>query len=415
MKIAIIGTGISGLGISYLLNPYHDLTIFEKENYLGGHSRTVKANANPVDTGFIVFNHKNYPHLTALFKYLDVKTEKSNMSFGVSIANGQLEFGSNSLLNIFAQKKNLLNIKFYQMLKDIIRFNNLAPKYLASKSDLTLEEYLSKYNFCSWFKDYYLLAMGASIWSCPHSKILKFPAKTFLQFFENHGLLTVTNQPQWYTVTGGSKEYVKKLSNNFSNKIQKNSKIIKLERKNKEIIITDQNNKTYKFDKVIFACHADEALEIIQKPSQKEQEILGSFKYQNNKVILHQDISFMPKNKKAWSSWIYLNEGNSNKLSLSYWMNNLQNLKSQQPLIITLNPHRKPKKETIINEHNFSHPIFDQKAIKAQKEISSLQGDNNCYFVGAYQRYGFHEDGLLSAVNIAKLFKAKIPWEQNAT
>jgi predicted NAD/FAD-binding protein len=411
MKIAIIGTGISGLGISYLLNPYHDLTIFEKENYIGGHSRTINTNMAPVDTGFIVFNHKNYPHLTALFKHLNVKTEKSNMSFGVSIAHGKLEYGSNSLLNIFAQKKNLINIKFYQMLKDIIKFNQIAPQYLISPQNLTIEEYLQKFNFGAWFKNYYLLAMGASIWSCPKETMLKFPAKTFLQFFANHGLLTITKQPQWYTVSGGSQEYVKKLSNNFANKIKKNCKIIKLERNNTGIIITDQEKKIYKFDKVIFACHADQALKIIAKPSKKEQEILGSFKYQNNQVILHQDSSFMPQNRKAWSSWIYLNEGTENKLSLSYWMNNLQNIKTADPLLVTLNPHRKPKKETIINEHNFNHPIFDQNAINAQERICTIQGENNSYFVGAYQRYGFHEDGLLSAVNLAPLFKVRIPWK----
>lgn len=415
MKIAIIGSGISGLGATYLLNPHHDITVYEKNNYIGGHSRTIEAKTGdtvtPVDTGFIVFNNWNYPNLLGLFKEIEVPYQKSEMSFGVSIRNGWLEYSSGGL---FAQIANYFRPQYWKMLLDIIRFNKQAPSYIEKNTDITLAECVEKLKMGRWFKDYYLLAMGAAIWSCPIETIMKFPARTFLQFFKNHGLLSINNRPQWYTVTGGSREYTKRLTASFIEKIKINCGVKTVKKLGNQVEITDTNDNVEIYDQVVFSCHADEALRIIENPSNQQQEILDAFDYQNNKVILHSDESFMPNRKKCWASWIYLSETKKDTkpdVSLSYWMNNLQGQDPQHPLFVTLNPDRQPDKNKIINEHNFSHPIFDLKAIKAQDKINSLQGVDNMWFCGAYQRYGFHEDGLRSAVNIAKKMEITIPWE----
>jgi len=415
MKIAIIGTGISGLGASYLLQRHHDITIYEKNAYLGGHSRTIDVpmgNAKtPVDTGFIVFNNWNYPNLMGLFKELDVLYQKSDMSFGVSIDSGWLEYGSDGM---FSQKRNWVRPAYYGMLVDILRFNKKALIYIKRDSDITLQECLDQLSMGEWFRRYYLLAMGAAIWSCPIDTIMKFPARTFLQFFKNHGLLSINNRPQWYTVTGGSREYVSRLTEKLKNRIKLNCGAKKAIRRGDKITVEDTKGNTEAFDQVIFACHADEALEMIDDPTPEELSVLGDFDYQDNQIIVHSDTSFMPQEKKCWASWVYLSEGREDKkqvVSLSYWMNNLQGLDPDYPIIVTLNPGRRPKKELILDEHTFSHPIFDLKAIKAQDKIEHIQGRNGLWFCGAYQRYGFHEDGLLSAVNIAKAIGANIPWE----
>lgn len=415
MKIAIIGAGISGLGAAYLLSPNYDVTIYEKNDYVGGHSRTLSVSTGtasiPVDTGFIVFNDWNYPHLMGLFRTLNVAYEKSKMSFGVSIQNGWLEYASGGLL---AQKRNILRPAYWRMMRDIVRFNKQALAYIEKDPSITLGQCIDELRMGQWFKKYYILAMGASIWSCPVETMLEFPARTFLQFFKNHGLLSINNRPQWYTVTGGSREYVTKLIASFKNPVQLENKALSAEVSAQgKIIIKDSQDKTQEFDHVIFACHADEALQILKNPTPEQKEIIGAFRYQDNTVILHSDASFMPRRKKCWASWVYLSEEQTDQnpaVSLSYWMNNLQNLKSPLPLIVTLNPGRDPDPTLTYNRHIFSHPIFDAAAIKAQGDIPAIQGQNNIWFAGAYQRYGFHEDGLLSAVNVAKALGARIPW-----
>ncbi len=409
MKIAIIGAGISGLGAAYLLSAQYDITVYEQNDYIGGHSRTIDVQSGehktPVDTGFIVFNNWNYPNLLGLFKELDVPYERSDMSFGVSINDGWLEYGSSSM---FAQRKNLCRPAFWGMLSDILRFNKRALTYIAQDADITLQQCLDQLKMGEWFRRYYLLAMGAAIWSCPIDTIMKFPARTFLQFFKHHGLLSVNDRPQWYTVTGGSREYVKRLTQKFQDKIRRNSPAEHVVKDNDKWLVDGEM-----FDHVIFACHADEALKIIQEPTKDEQVILGAFDYQENSIVVHRDESFMPKNKNCWASWVYLSEGRrdeNNAVSLSYWMNNLQNLDKDHPIIVTLNPGRMPDDNFIMDEHRFSHPIFDLKAIKAQDKIESIQGQRGLWFCGAYQRYGFHEDGLWSAVNVARKFGAHIPW-----
>ena len=415
MKIAIIGAGISGLGAAYLLSPYHDITVYEKNAYLGGHSRTIDVptgdTTTPVDTGFIVFNNWNYPNLMGLFKELDVPYQKSDMSFGVSIDDGWLEYGSGGM---FAQRRNRVRPQFYGMLADILRFNKQALKYIERDVDITLQECLDQLKMGEWFRRYYLLAMGAAIWSCPVDTIMKFPARTFLQFFKNHGLLSVNNRPQWYTVTGGSREYVARLTESFEDKIKLNCGVQTVSSQNDEVTVLDTNGHTEIFDQVIFACHADEALTMIERPADDMRSVLQAFDYQDNQIIVHSDNSFMPREQKCWASWVYLSEGREDHkqtVALSYWMNNLQGLDPAYPVIVTLNPGRRPQEDLILDEHTFSHPIFDVKAIKAQKKIQSIQGKNGLWFCGAYQRYGFHEDGLLSAVNIAKKMDVEIPWD----
>ena len=418
MKIAIIGSGISGLGAAHLLNRDHDITVFEKNDYIGGHSRTVAINTPdgevPVDTGFIVFNKRNYPLLTKLFAHLDVPIAETDMSFGADIARGWLAYGTyHKLAGIFAQKKNLLRPAYLKMLKDIVRFNKDARRYLAEGTDLSLGELLEEMKMGDWFRDYYLLAMGAAIWSTPTSKMTDFPAQTFLRFFDNHGLLTLTDHPQWYTVVGGSREYVKRITAPYQDKIRYNCAVKSVTRDPEGVTLVDSNGQEYRFDQVVFACHSDQVMQIIDDLSDQEKDVIGNVQYQPNEMILHSDTSFMPKEKKAWSSWVYQSEEKSDQsgnVSLSYWMNNLQPLDTDTPVIVTLNPAREPDPTKIYDRYQFEHPVFDQKAIDAQSRIDALQGINNTWYCGAWQRYGFHEDGLLSAVNVAKKMGVSAVW-----
>ncbi|MDP2204996.1 MAG: NAD(P)-binding protein [Alphaproteobacteria bacterium] len=415
MRIAIIGTGISGLGAAYLLAPHHDIAVYEKETRTGGHSRTIDLDIGgrqiPVDTGFIVYNERNYPHLTAMFRHLGVKTQKSDMSFGASIRGGYLEYGSKGM---FSQKRNFVRPAFWRMIFDILRFNRAAESMLDHPEDLTLAECLDRLGMGDWFRRYYLQAMGAAIWSCSVETILEFPAQSFIRFFKNHGLLTVNDHPQWYTVTGGSREYVRKLSAGFADKIKTGGGAARVRRIPEGLEVTDAQGNTETFDRVVFACHADEALTLLVDADSLESEILGAFHYNDNRVVVHGDTSFMPRRRGAWASWVYLSEGAEDKapvVSLSYWMNNLQNLPTEKPVIITLNPGRVPAAGSVFNEHVFSHPVFTLGAIRAQRRMGELQGRRGVGFCGAYMRYGFHEDGLLSAVDLCRgVFGVNPPW-----
>jgi uncharacterized protein len=414
MKIAIIGTGISGLGAAYLLAQHHDVQIYEKNAYIGGHSRTIEINDQgksiPVDTGFIVFNNWNYPNLLGLFKELDVPYVNSDMSFGVSIDKGWLEYSSGDLTAL----RNLVRPQYWGMLRDILRFNKEAHAYIEKDADISLGQCLDELKMGEWFRQYYLLAMGAAIWSCPVDTIMDFPARTFLRFFKNHGLLSVKNRPQWYTVQGGSREYVQRLTPKLHSNIRLNCGVQIVRKQGDKIEVLDSNGHTEIYDQIIFACHADEALKMIEQPTALVQDIIGSFSYQDNTIIVHSDVSFMPERKKCWASWVYLSddrEDHNTQVSLSYWMNNLQPLQTETPVLVTLNPGRRPQENLIYDEHVFAHPVFDQRAINAQTRLSEIQGIDGFWFCGAYQRYGFHEDGLLSAVNIAKAMGVRIPWE----
>jgi predicted NAD/FAD-binding protein len=417
MKIAIAGAGISGLGMAYILHQNgHDITVYDPNDYAGGHSRTMDVSVAEgvvsVDTGFIVYNERNYPHLTALFKRLDVPVTKSRMSFGASIGQGAMEYSSQGL---FAQKANLFRPSFWRMLADIVRFNKTALARLEKeRAYITLGEFLEAMKMGAWFKDYYLLAMGAAIWSCPVSAMMDFPARTFLKFFENHGLLTIKNHPQWYSVKGGSRDYVSRLCHGFADKIRRNNAVVKVTREQDGVRVWDSQGGMQTYDKIVLACHADEALLILADASAQEREVLGAFGYQKNSVILHKDESFMPHARKAWASWIYVSDADKDQspcVSLTYWMNNLQHLETKENIFVTLNAGRRPREDLIVNEHVFEHPVFNTAAINAQGKIPAMQGVNKTFFCGAYQRYGFHEDGLLSAVNVARAMGEKIPWE----
>lgn len=414
MRIAVIGTGISGLGAAFCLNETHDITVYERNAYIGGHSRTIEISVEnksvSVDTGFIAYNEKNYPLLVKLFKKLNVPVVKSDMSFGISVAKNWLEYGSKNML---AQPANLFRPSYWGMIFDIIRFNRVAAKNPDLYEGKSLGEFLEELNMGNWFKKYYLQAMGAAIWSCSVETILSFPAKSFITFFNNHGLLSVNDHPQWFTVDGGSREYVTRLTEGFRNKIRFLTPVKSVSRAHDKVVVTDISGQSEEYDQVVFACHADEALAMMTDASADEKEILGAFHYQSNRVVVHGDTSFMPKRRGAWASWVYLSDAPLDKqpsVSLSYWMNNLQNLKTDTPVIVTLNPSREPSKDSVHDEYFFMHPVFTNETYEAQKKIESIQGVNKYWFCGAYQRYGFHEDGLLSAVNMVKKMGVNVPW-----
>jgi predicted NAD/FAD-binding protein len=413
-KIAIIGSGISGMAAAYMLHPHHDITVFEKNNYIGGHSRTITLPETKdhlsLDTGFIVYNERNYPLLVGLFKHLGVETIKSDMSFGVSIDKGFLEYGSKGM---FAQFKNLFRPKFWGMLIDILYFNKNAERFVDENPNINLADLLDKMKLGEWFRLYYLQAMGAAIWSCSVETILKYPAEVYIRFFKNHGLLTVNNHPQWFTVKGGSKNYVDKITASYRHCVQLNTAIVAIKRHADHVEVHDHQGQIYQFDRVVLAGHADESLAMLTDASDDEKNILSAFTFQSNDLVVHGDETFMPKHKKAWASWVYLSEGQKDSnpsVSLSYWMNNLQSLPAKHPLFVTLNAGRAPHADKVYDRHSFMHPVFTREAIEAQKKIPNIQGKNRTYFCGAWQRYGFHEDGLLSAVNIMPYFNITPPW-----
>lgn len=418
MKIAIIGTGISANIASYMLNQQHDITVYEKNSYIGGHSRTLSVDYDGkqinVDTGFIVFNYRNYPLLTGMFEHLGVAVEKSDMSFAASINDGWLEYNAQSLSKLFAQKRNILRPKYIGMLLDINKFFKAAKVILETEdSTKTLGQFVDELRLGDWFKKYFLLPMGGAIWSCPVEQMLDFPAYTYVLFFENHGLLTVNDQPQWYTVSGGSKKYVEKLTASFADKIKLNCGVREVFRRDGKVEIIDELGNIEVYDHVVIGAHGDESLAMLADASEDEKAVLGNFKYQKNIAYLHRDESLMPKRRKAWASWVYLSEAQEDKnphISLTYWMNLLQNIDDKYPLFVTLNPASPPEPELVFNKHEFTHPVFTNAAIASQKQIEKIQGQRNTWFCGAYQRYGFHEDGMMSGVAVAEKLGAKLPW-----
>ncbi|MBU6140012.1 MAG: NAD(P)-binding protein [Proteobacteria bacterium] len=418
-KIAIIGSGISGLSCAYFLSEKYQIKIFEKNDYLGGHSNTVEVNYADkkiaVDTGFIVFNHQTYPNLKAFFELMNVTCLKSKMSFAAKIDGGRIEYAGTNLASVFAQFKNAFNPKFLRMLSDIMRFNKKAEEILARDFDVnyTLKNLLDDLGVKDYFREFYLLPMSGAIWSCPVETMLAYPAQSFVRFFKNHGLLTVANQPQWYTVAGGSKEYVKKIVTKIgAESISLNDEVISVERLADKVLLRSKKGEEF-FDAVFFACHGDQVLGALKNPTPQEKAVFSNFKYQPNLAVLHRDSSLMPKSKKAWASWVYAkNSQNKNQqISVTYWMNNLQNIDQKYPLFVTLNPSEKILEEKIFARFNYDHPIFDSEAVKAQEEISALQGVDKIYFCGAYQKYGFHEDGISSALAAINKINVFAPWQ----
>lgn len=418
VRTAIIGTGISGMGAAYLLHKVgHDITVYEKNACTGGHTRTMNVDYDgvqlAVDTGFIVYNIPNYPNLSAMFRHLDVAVQKSDMSFALTLDGGRFEWGARSLNAVFGQRSNLFKPSFYRLIRDVLRFNRGAEKIVTLKPELTLGELIREMNLSDGFLRYYILPMGGAIWSCPPSKMLGFPARSFVQFFKNHALLDITNQHQWYTVTGGSQEYMEKLTASYRDRIRADCAVVRVLRTANGVEVTDSRGETKGYDRVVFASHADETLQMLGDATEDERRILGAFTYQKNIAYLHRDTRVMPTRKVCWASWVYHAEGRAGDepdIAVTYWMNLLQGIDERYPLFVTLNPIHPVDPSLVFDRHVFEHPVFTQDAISAQAKMASLQGGNNSWFCGAYTRYGFHEDGLSSAVAVAQSMGVPIPW-----
>ena len=409
MRIAVIGSGISGLSSAYFLSKKFKVDLYEKDDHFGGHSFTYEIKEGdkivPVDLGFIVFNETTYPNLVKFFQELNVPYEKSDMSFSVSIKNTNIEYSGSGLGGIFANKLNLFNLKYLVMIKEIISFYKTAPKLIENKTiDQTLGDFLNKKKLSKYFIEYHIIPMVAAIWSMPINKAKQMPLKFFLNFFINHGLFKLKNRPQWYTVTNRSRAYVKKVTDKISGEIYKNYKVNKIIRGNDNIRII-VGNDYIDYDQVVLASHADESLNILEKPTRQERNILEKFEYVKNEAILHSDESLMPRKKRAWSSWNSISDGK--KTCITYWLNKLQNLNSSKNYFLTLNPIHNVKDNFFIKKINFTHPYLNSENTALQKDLHSIQGKKRTWFCGSYFGYGFHEDGLKSSIELINNFKIK--------
>ena len=411
MKIAVIGSGISGLSAAHYLSEKHKVDLFEKNDHFGGHSYTVDINSKnsnetiSLDLGFIVFNKVNYPNLVNLFEKIQVNYEKSNMSFSVSVKNSNIEYSGSGLKGLFGNKYNIFNLSFITMIKDIFFFYKMAENLnKESFVNQTLGEFLKFKKMSDYFIKFHIIPMVSAIWSVPTDLAYKMPMSLFINFFQNHGLFKIKNRPQWYTVTGRSKVYVKKILNTINGEYFKNYKIKNVLRNQNGIkLYYGSSNEYFEYDKVIFAVHADEILKLINNPSENEKKILKNFQYKKNIAYLHNDERLMPNRKNVWSSWnSILDKNDIKKNCITYWLNNLQNLKTKKNYFLTLNPFIPIEDNKIIKKVEFSHPFYDINTINAQKHLSALQGINNTYFCGSYFGYGFHEDGLNSGMEVAK-------------
>jgi len=413
-RIAVIGAGISGLGVAHLLATDHRVTLFEAEARLGGHARTViagKRGDQPVDTGFIVFNYVNYPHLTTLFRDLDVPVAKSDMSFGASLDGGAFEYGLRNLKAVFAQPSNAMNPKFLGMLRDVLKFNARAVK-LAQDPTTTIGEFLAALGTGDWFRDRYLLPLSGAIWSTPLDGILDFPAQALIRFFENHALLSHTGQHQWYTVEGGSVEYVRRLEAALLRQgvaVRTGTPVGAVRRTEAGVEVKARGGAWELFDAVVFATHSDDTLAMIADPTPEETAALGAVRYQPNEAVLHADASIMPKRRAVWSSWNHTEETGKrgDRIDLTYWMNSLQPIPEDDLLLVTLNSQRAIREDLIYDTATFRHPVYDLAALTAQQTVREMNGLNRTWFCGAWMRNGFHEDGLASAVEVADAMKRR--------
>ena len=411
-SVAIIGAGISGMGAAHMLGDTHRVTLFESEKRLGGHARTVIAGRNgdqPVDTGFIVFNYANYPHLAALFAELDVPVVKSSMSFGASIGGGRLEYALHGADAFFAQRKNALNPAFVRMLRDIFHFNKNALRLARDKS-LTIGEFLKLLGTGRYFRDYYLSPLSGAIWSTPTEKILDFPAYAMVDFFKNHALLNYSGQHQWYTVKDGSQSYVTRLEAAMRRKgvdIRLGAAVEGVRRTPLGVQVKAWGGEWEAFDEVVFATHSDDSLSMLTDPDPVEKQALGAIRYQPNDITLHADTRIMPKRRKTWASWVYTEDSQkrSDRIDLTYWMNSLQPIPMDDPHFVTLNTKRTIREELIYDQVTLRHPVYDLGALAAQKRLAEHNGTRNTWFCGAWMRHGFHEDGLASAVDVVEAIR----------
>jgi predicted NAD/FAD-binding protein len=421
-KIAVIGTGISGMAAAWLLAKGHEVTVYERADRLGGHSNTVEARLPngpvPVDTGFIVYNEQTYPNLTALFDHLNVKTAETEMSLGVSLNDGALEYAGDNLATVFAQKRNIVSPRFWSMLRDLRRFYRDAPADMRRLgSQATLGDYLKVGGYGKAFRDDHLLPMAAAIWSAPAQAMLDYPAAAFIRFQDNHGLLKLSNRPIWRTVAGGSRAYIDKLTKPYADRIRLNETIMAINRHADGVDITSTGLGVQRYDHIVMATHADQALVLLSDAGAPERALLSPFRYSHNLAVLHSDQSLMPKRRKVWSSWNYIGRQaddaayETRALTVTYWMNRLQTLATDTDLFVTLNPVRTPQAGSIFHSEIYQHPLLDTAAMTAQTKLWSLQGRNRTWFCGAYFGAGFHEDGLQSGLAVAEaLGGIRRPW-----
>ncbi|MCP5016995.1 MAG: NAD(P)-binding protein [Ketobacter sp.] len=409
-KIAVIGSGISGLTSAYLLQNGYEVTLFEEQNYLGGHTNTVDIEAEgkvfPVNTGFIVFNDWTYPNFIRLMDHLGVASENSDMSFSVRCDKSNLEYNGASFNSLFCQRRNLINLRFWRMIKDIIRFNKEATDAYQNgslDSGITLGEYLKANGYGDEFGRYYIIPMGSAIWSASESDMMAFPAAFFVRFFHHHGLLSIDNRPQWRVISGGSRSYVDALKQRLSGPVHINHGIQTVKRHDRGVTLVDHQGTELEFDAVIFACHSDQALSLLEQPTADETEILEAIPYDSNSVILHTDKSLLPRNKRGWAAWNYrIPASKDQPVTVTYNMNILQNFQADTTFCVSLNQDDHIDPELILKRYNYSHPAFTLKGVHAQQRFNSINGKQNTFYCGAYWFNGFHEDGVNSAIRVAK-------------
>lgn len=415
MKIAVIGSGISGLSAAWLLHPKHEVTLYEAADYLGGHTHTVDVElegvSHPVDTGFLVYNDLTYPNLRQLFAHLGVATHETAMSFSVSLPERNLEWAGANLGTLFAQRRNLLRLQYWRMLQEILRFNQRAQGLLvwSEQRRVSLGQLLDSHGYSEWFRSWYLLPMAAAIWSSTPAEILDFPASTFLRFCINHRLLQVADRPKWRSLVGGGREYVKLLAAPLN---VRTGQAVDSVTRHPQGVEVHSNGGSENYDRVIFATHPPETLRMLTDPSHREQALLGAFGYQPNRAVLHLDRRFLPRRQSLWSAWNYLSAGDgSESVCVTYLLNKLQKLPFESPLMVTLNPPAGREPAQVLGRYHYEHPVFDQAAIDAQQRLPEIQGGNRTWFCGAWCGYGFHEDGLKSALRLIGDFGVEAPWQ----
>lgn len=416
-RIAVVGSGIAGLSAAWLLAKTHDVTLFESDSRIGGHSNTVDAPSPTapvaVDTGFIVYNEGNYPNLSALFRHLAVPTKPAFMSFAVSIDDGAFEYCSQGLSALFAQKRNYASPKFWRMIRDVLRFQKQAPRDLPEleRTNESLDAYLSRKGFGDLFREAHLMPQAAAIWSCTMGQMANYPAASFVRFYMNHNLLKLDLKPTWRTVDGGSRAYVSRMVADFGGRIELNARIAGVVRGLDGAALRFEDGRLERFDAVILATHSDQALKLLEAPSAEERDLLGAIQYRPNRVVLHRDVSLMPKRRKAWAAWTHLGYSErAGEGGVTYWMNELQSLPGP-PLFVSLNPAKEPDPSLILGEWDYEHPVFDARAVEAQKSLWTLQGRRNVWFAGAWFGSGFHEDGIQAGLAAAEAVGGvRRPW-----